>query len=53
MRHKTIVCTPELFDGEFEKFKEKVEVDSLYISKMEIKHDGIHHYILYKLSWND
>ncbi len=44
MKHKTIICTPELFDEEFEKWKNSFTNN---IRKLEITHNGNNHYIMY------
>lgn len=53
MQHHTIVCDPNEFDKEYNKWVKSINLanyQSFY--KMNITHDGNYHYILYKININ-
>lgn len=48
MPHKTIICDPDKFDEEYDKWEKSLKLGSYeYLNKIDTKHDGNNHYILY------
>jgi len=49
--HKTIICHAFHFDSEYKKWKESLNLlPSQSFNKIDIKHDGDNHYILYTIT---
>jgi len=50
-KHKTIICQPHLFDDEYDKWVKSLGLLSYQtMQKIDIKHDGNFHYILYVIA---